>query len=116
MVILLIIVRSCILIVLESLRRWTPAAFTDRRCIKRYVIPPVKPNEKVVEIEPGQVVAIPLHCIHMDDKYFPEPQRFDPERFSDENKHNIKPGTYNPFGVGPRNCIGRKRRSFLICK
>lgn len=45
----------------------------------------------------------------MDETYFPEPQKFDPERFSDENKHNIKPGTYSPFGVGPRNCIGTKQ-------
>lgn len=45
---------------------------------------------------------------HLDEKYFPDPERFDPERFSDENKHSIQQGTYLPFGNGPRNCIGSR--------
>lgn len=61
-----------------------------------------------MEIEPKQLIAFPIHAIHMDEKYFPEPEKFDPERFSDDNKHDIKPGTYLPFGIGPRNCIGKR--------
>ncbi|KOB74837.1 Cytochrome P450 [Operophtera brumata] len=45
--------------------------------------------------------------------YFPEPLKFDPERFSDENKHNINPFSYMPFGMGPRNCIGSR---FALCE
>lgn len=41
-----------------------------------------------------------------DPKYYPDPETFDPERFSDDNKSNIEPMSYLPFGVGPRNCIG----------
>lgn len=82
---------------------------TDRRCVKQYVIPPVLPHEKPVVIEKGQVIIIPIHGPNMDEKYFPEPQKFDPERFNDENKHNIKPGVYKPFGIGPRNCIGKNK-------
>lgn len=79
----------------------------DRRCAKPYVILPVHSNEKPIKIEPGQAIGIPIHAVHMNENYFPNPQKFDPERFSDENKHKIKPGTYMPFGVGPRNCIGK---------
>jgi cytochrome P450 family 9 len=43
----------------------------------------------------------------MDPKYYPNPEVFDPERFSEKNKHNIKPFTFSPFGVGPRACIGK---------
>lgn len=41
----------------------------------------------------------------MDPKYFPNPERFDPERFNDENKKNIVQGSYMPFSIGPRNCV-----------
>lgn len=37
--------------------------------------------------------------------YFPNPELFDPKRFSVENKGNIKLYAYFPFGLGPLNCI-----------
>lgn len=51
---------------------------------------------------------MPTSGIHRDSQYYPNPEVFDPERFSDENKGNIKPYTYMPFGLGPRNCIGSR--------
>lgn len=53
------------------------------------------------------VVLISVFSIHRDEKYYPNPEIYDPERFSDENKHKILPFSYIPFGVGPRNCIGK---------
>lgn len=50
---------------------------------------------------------IPIWSLHRDPKYYDDPEKFDPERFYDENKHKIKPYTYLPFGIGPRNCIGK---------
>lgn len=57
-------------------------------------------------MNPGEQLIIPAYAIHRDEKYFPDPECFDPERFSDENKSKIYPGSYIPFGIGPRNCIG----------
>ncbi|KOB66771.1 Cytochrome P450, partial [Operophtera brumata] len=53
----------------------------------------------------GESIGIPVWGIHRDPAFFPDPDRFDPERFSEQNKHSIKPCTYMPFGSGPRNCI-----------
>ncbi|XP_011705919.1 PREDICTED: cytochrome P450 9e2-like, partial [Wasmannia auropunctata] len=77
-------------------------------CAKRYELPPSQPGRKSVIVEPGDILLFPVHAIHRDPKYFPNPDKFDPERFSEENKDNILPYTYLPFGHGPRKCIGNR--------
>ncbi len=58
-------------------------------------------------LKPGNGIIVPIHAFHHDERYFPDPEKFDPERFSQENKLKIKPYTYLPFGDGPRICIGK---------
>nr|AID61450.1 cytochrome P450 [Calliphora stygia] len=53
-------------------------------------------------------VYIPIFGIQRDPKYWPNPNTFDPERFSAENKKQHKSMTYMPFGTGPHNCIGSR--------
>ena len=43
----------------------------------------------------------------MDPTYIRNPQEFDPDRFSTENKTNIPSGSILTFGLGPRACIGQ---------
>lgn len=59
-------------------------------------------------IRKGTSVMVPLYQLHHDPQYWDEPEKFDPERFSPENKHLINPIAYQPFGIGPRVCIGQR--------
>ncbi|XP_058975917.1 cytochrome P450 6g1-like isoform X1 [Musca domestica] len=60
------------------------------------------------EIPNGMPVYISVYGLHYDEKYWTDPRKFDPERFSPENKANLNPMIYLPFGGGPRNCIGAR--------
>jgi cytochrome P450 len=51
-------------------------------------------------------VLISQFITHRDARYFPDPLRFDPNRFSPEGKAQRTKFTYFPFGAGPRQCIG----------
>lgn len=85
----------------ETLRKYPFGPFLNRHCDEDYLI-----EETGLIIEKGVSVVVPIWGLHHDPKYFPNPDKFDPERFNDENKQNIVPCSYLPFGEGPRNCIG----------
>ncbi|KAL5283294.1 hypothetical protein ACFFRR_005901 [Megaselia abdita] len=91
----------------ETLRLWPPTFITDRNCTKDCVLDdPI--TGKTIQVKAGENLLIPISALHKDPTYFPEPNKFDPQRFSPENKSNIKHCTYIPFGVGPRNCIAQR--------
>ncbi|KAK4873925.1 hypothetical protein RN001_013285 [Aquatica leii] len=96
------------MVISESLRKWPASIVTDRLCTKAYEIPPEKPGEVSVYLDKGDMLWIPIFGIHRNPKLFPNPERFDPERFNDENKLNINSYTFIPFGSGPRTCIANR--------
>lgn len=96
------------MVVSETNRKHTFAVFIDRVCTQEFELPPAEPGYNSVVIKPGDCVWFPVYALHHDPKYFPDPEKFDPERFNEQNKGNILPYTYLPFGVGPRQCIGNR--------
>ena len=80
--------------------------FLDRKCMSDYDM--CAPTGKgTIRIPAGTGVYIPLLGLHYDPEYYPEPNKFDPERFSEENKQKRPNYTHMPFGEGPRLCIGK---------
>ncbi|XP_059610504.1 probable cytochrome P450 6a17 [Phlebotomus argentipes] len=85
----------------ETLRLYPPATVLFRLCVQDYKVP----NSDFI-IEKGTQIFVPSMGIHMDPEIYPEPEVFDPERFTPENIKDRHPMAYIPFGAGPRNCIG----------
>jgi len=94
------------MVVSETLRIQPPAPQTERTCTKTYKMD--LGNGKSVTIQKGEIVTLPIYLFHRDPEYFPNPEQFDPYRFSDDNKDSIVAGSYIPFGNGPRACIGSR--------
>nr|ASO98003.1 cytochrome p450 CYP6B50 [Spodoptera exigua] len=68
-------------------------------------------------IPKNTILAISPYSFQHDEKYFPEPEKFKPERFSAENVRELHPCAMLSFGLGPRSCLGSKfaQLQFSIC-
>ncbi|XP_037782395.1 probable cytochrome P450 6a14 [Penaeus monodon] len=87
----------------ETLRLYPPAPRVDRTVTKDFTLP-----DTDLKLQKGQKITIPIYSIHRDPDHYPDPLKFDPERFSSENKAMRSQMVYLPFGSGPRNCIGMR--------
>lgn len=94
------------MVVSETLRMWPLAPGIDRLCVRDYTVDDGQGLR--FTIDKGTCVWFPAAGLHFDPQYFPNPEKFDPERFNDENKRGINLGAYLPFGIGPRNCVGSR--------
>nr|XP_018916819.1 PREDICTED: cytochrome P450 4C1-like [Bemisia tabaci] len=56
----------------------------------------------------GSNLTLSIYALHRDPEQFPDPEKFDPERFSRENASIRHPFAYVPFAAGARNCLGQK--------
>lgn len=59
-------------------------------------------------IEQGTRIYIPMEGIHHNADIYPNPDKFEPERFTKENISDRHLASFLPFGEGPRNCIGKR--------
>ncbi|XP_071447749.1 cytochrome P450 6a2-like [Hetaerina americana] len=103
-------------VISETLRLYPAVPILFRECTKEYRIKreefpdPLMPTNRKedIVIEKGVKVLLPIVGLHYDPKYYPHPEKFDPDRFTEEAKSQRPPFTFLPFGEGPRICIGMR--------
>ncbi|KAI7815465.1 cytochrome p450 [Rhyzopertha dominica] len=91
-------------VVNETLRKYPPFQFLTRQCTKDYKMP----DDSGLVVEKGTKIFISNLGLQYDPSYFTDPEKFDPDRFSEENLGSLVPYTNLPFGEGPRICIGMR--------
>jgi cytochrome P450 len=83
----------------ESLRLFPPAWTLGRRALG---------DDQIggYHVPRDTVIAVCIYSLHRHPAFWPEPEVFNPERFSPENSEGRHRFAYVPFGAGPRQCIG----------
>ncbi|CAG2176687.1 unnamed protein product, partial [Oppiella nova] len=87
----------------ETLRLYNPIPIINRHASQEYTL-----GDTGLTIPKGMNVFFDAYTIHHSPEYYPNPERWDPERFMPENRDQLTPYTYMPFGTGPRNCVGMR--------
>ena len=86
-------------IVRESMRLYPPAWMVGRRAVADFPM-------GGYTVPARSIVLMSQYVMHRDVRYFPEPDQFDPGRWTPEFKAALPRYAYFPFGGGPRQCIG----------
>jgi cytochrome P450 len=86
-------------VIQEGLRLYPPFWMVDRMALS-------DDRAGDLVIPKGSTVVVFIYGAHHSSRYWEDPERFDPERFTKANEKTRTPFTYLPFGAGPRGCIG----------
>ncbi|CAF4959481.1 unnamed protein product [Pieris macdunnoughi] len=89
-------------VIKEALRKYSPMGWMDRVALVDYKI-----DDKLT-IPAGTPLYVNAIGMQYYEEFYPEPEKFDPDRFLPENEKESLQFTYLPFGEGPRNCIGKR--------
>ena len=87
------------MVLAESLRLYPPAWGVARKSLEEHAI-------GGYTLPKGALILMNQWVLHRDPRYYPDPEKFDPERWTPEAKASRPKFAYFPFGGGPRQCIG----------
>ena len=83
----------------EAMRLYPPVWIIDRQAIKEDYF-------EGVRFKKDKAIMCLIYSMHRNPEYWPNPDKFDPDRFSSNNKKEKWHEAFMPFGAGPRLCIG----------
>ena len=86
-------------VLMESMRLYPPAWIIGRRAIGEYTVGDYT-------LPPRTLVLVSPYVTQRDPRFFADPERFLPERWTPDFKQGLPPFAYFPFGGGTRRCIG----------
>lgn len=89
----------CLAVFKEALRLYPPLYIFSREAVRETEVAGYR-------VPRGRMVFLTPYALHRHPAYWPEPERFDPGRFTPEQEAKRPRYTYLPFGGGPRVCIG----------
>ncbi|XP_034234600.1 cytochrome P450 4C1-like [Thrips palmi] len=95
-------------VIKEVLRLYPSVPVFLRALHSDLVLPPVKGAKESYTVPAGTSIFVSPFTLHRVEALWPDPERFDPDRFLPENSVGRHPFAYIPFSAGPRNCIGQK--------
>lgn len=104
--------------------------YISKICTQQYTLPKFGNQKEGVTINPGTTVVIPVRAIHLyvsqrkcilisyfltitwnfsrDESYYPDPEIFNPDRFTEEERKVRHKAHFLPFSEGPRMCMGMR--------
>lgn len=88
------------MVLAESMRLYPPTWIFVRMARREAMLP------SGVTVPAGSKLYLCQYVMHRNPRYFPDPEQFDPERFTESAKKTRPQFSYFPFGGGPRVCIG----------
>lgn len=86
--------------ILESMRLYPIAVAQMRTATRDFVF-------EGHQIREGEMLYVATSVPHFMEECFPEPMRFDIDRYTKERAEHMKPGAFSPFGRGPHTCLGK---------
>ncbi|HEX6051645.1 MAG TPA: cytochrome P450 [Gemmatimonadaceae bacterium] len=89
------------MVLAESMRLYPPAWIVGRRAIAPF-------DMRGYTIPARSIILLCQYLMHRDARWFPDPTRFDPDRWTPERQAERPKFSYFPFGGGPRVCIGEQ--------
>jgi cytochrome P450 len=86
--------------IMETMRLYPIAVAQMRTATKDFVF-------EGHQIHAGEMIYIGTSVPHFMHEYWPEPEKFDIDRYTKGRAEHMQPGVYSPYGRGPHTCLGK---------